>query len=96
MTRGEVLELARFAAQLVKASVVEPAIGDGPEEIRLDEIPTEDRAFIFEWACRALGSDRGTGVSPVPTHGQDRRDTSGVKEDHASPSSDGLERFCAQ
>jgi hypothetical protein len=79
MTREEVLELARFAAQLVEASVVEPAIGDGPEEIRLDEIPTEDRAFIFEWACRALGTSGA----------------SSVKEEPSSPSVDGLERFCA-
>jgi hypothetical protein len=56
MTREDVLELARFAAQLVKASVVRPAIGDGPDEIPLDDIPIEDRAFIFEWACRALRS----------------------------------------
>lgn len=54
MTREDVLELARFAAQLVKASVVQPAIGDGADEIPLDEIPVEDRAFIFQWACRAL------------------------------------------
>lgn len=103
MTREEVLELARFAAQLVQASVVTPAIGEGPGEISLDEIPIEDRAFIFEWACRALGSGpdeahsaRGTGISPVPRHDRDGRATSGAKEDHASPSSDGLERFCAQ
>ena len=79
MTREEVLELARFAAQLVKASVVAPAIGDGPEEICLDDIPTEDRAFIFEWACRALGTSGA----------------SSVKEEPSSPSVDGLERFCA-
>jgi len=103
MTREEVLELARFAAQLVKASVVAPAIGEGPDEISLDEIPIEDRAFIFEWACRALGSGPGeansarrSGLPPVARHGQDGRATSGIKEDHASPSSDGLERFCAQ
>ena len=56
MTREDVLELARFAAQLVKASVIEPTIGEGPDEIALDDIPIEDRAFIFEWACRALGA----------------------------------------
>jgi hypothetical protein len=58
LTREEILDLASFAARLVEASVVEPAIGDGPDEILLDEIPIRDRAFIFEWACRALsGSD---------------------------------------
>lgn len=54
LTREDVLELARFAAQLVKASVVEPALGDGAGEIPFDDIPVEDRAFIFQWACRAL------------------------------------------
>jgi hypothetical protein len=60
----EVLELARFACELVKASVVRPAIGDGANEIRFEEIPVEDRAFIFQWACRALnapGSDGDSG-----------------------------------
>lgn len=54
LTRDEILDLAGFAQQLVKASVVKPAIGDGPDEIPMDEIPVKDRAFIFEWACRAL------------------------------------------
>jgi hypothetical protein len=80
MTREDVLELARFAAQLVKASVVAPAIGEGPDEIALDDIPIEDRAFIFEWACRALSASGA----------------SSTKEDLSSPSIDGLERFCAQ
>jgi hypothetical protein len=73
ISREEILDLATFAAQLVKASVVRPAIGEGPDEIRLDDIPIEDRAFIFEWACRALGrpAPGGAGVpdpasSPVP------------------------------
>jgi hypothetical protein len=62
--RGEdVLELARFACELVKASVLRPAIGDGPEEIRFEEIPVEDRAFIFQWACRALDASGGGEVS---------------------------------
>ena len=61
MTREEVLELAAFARQLVKASVVKPAIDEGPEEIALDDIPVQDRAFIFEWACRALGKESGVG-----------------------------------
>src|SRR4030042_1883073 len=55
ISREEILDLARFAAQLVKASVVAPAVGDGPDEVCLDDISIEDRAFIFEWACRALG-----------------------------------------
>ena len=63
LSRQDVLELARFAAELVRASVVDPAIGEGPEEIRLDDIPIEDRAFIFEWACRAL-RDSGTKEDP--------------------------------
>lgn len=61
MTREEILELAAFARQLVKASVVKPAIGEGPDEIALDDIPVQDRAFIFEWACRALGRKSGVG-----------------------------------
>ena len=54
LSREDVVELARFAADLVRASVVEPAVGDGPGEILLEDIPIEDRTFIFEWACRAL------------------------------------------
>jgi hypothetical protein len=54
LNREDVLEFARFAADLVRSSVVEPAIGGGPDEIRFDDIPIEDRTFIFEWACRAL------------------------------------------
>jgi hypothetical protein len=54
MTRQEIVDLAAFARQLVEASVVEPPIGDGPGEMPMDEIPVKDRAFIFEWACRAL------------------------------------------
>jgi hypothetical protein len=63
MTREDVLELARFACELVKASVVRPALGDGQDEIRFEEIPVEDRAFIFQWACRALNSSGGDGDS---------------------------------
>jgi hypothetical protein len=55
LSRDDILDLARFATQLVRASVVQPRIGEGPEEISLDDIPVEDRAFIFEWACRSLG-----------------------------------------
>jgi len=54
ITRDEILDLAGFARQLVKASVVKPRIGDGPEEMAMDDIPVQDRAYIFEWACRAL------------------------------------------
>jgi hypothetical protein len=58
MTREEILDLAWFARQLVKASVVKPRIGDGQGEVPLDDIPVRDRAFIFEWACRALREGR--------------------------------------
>lgn len=57
MTREEILELAQFAEQMVKAAVVEPCIGNGPGEIAVEDIPIQDRAFIFEWACRAWNSD---------------------------------------
>jgi hypothetical protein len=80
LSREDVLELARFAAQLVQASVVRPAIGEGPNEIALDDIPIADRAFIFEWACRALGE---SGENPA-------------KEDPSSSPAGELERFCAQ
>ena len=55
ISREEVLELAKFSTQLVRASIVDPPVGEGPDDIRLDEIPIKDRAFIFQWACRALG-----------------------------------------
>jgi hypothetical protein len=60
LTREEILDLAAFAARLVAASVVDPPIGDRPDEIALDEIPIGDRAFIFEWACRALDANDAT------------------------------------
>ena len=67
LTREEIIELASFAARLVMASVVDPPIGDGPDEIALDDIPIRDRAFIFEWACRALnGSDEGVAPEGMP------------------------------
>ena len=59
ISREEVIELARFAVELVKASVVEPALGEGDGEIAIEDVPIEDRAFIFEWACRALGAGDG-------------------------------------
>ena len=67
ISRQEILDLARFAAQLVKTSIIEPPIGEGPGEIALEEIPIEDRAFIFEWACRALSETEArspAGASP--------------------------------
>jgi hypothetical protein len=87
MTREDVLELARFAAHLVRASVIEPTIGDGPGEIAFDDIPLEDRVFIFQWACRAL-KDAGGEDAAGAAHAD--------KEDHSSPSADGLERFRAE
>jgi hypothetical protein len=86
LTRGEIIELASFAARLVAASVVDPPIGDGPDEIALDDIPIRDRAFIFEWACRALNeSDEGA----VPAGTAVAADRS-AKEDISSAR---LERF---
>jgi len=93
ISREEVLDLARFARQLVEASIVEPPIGEGPGEIPLDEIPVADRAFLFEWACRSLGP-AGEGAAPhsaadhalaSPTDGATSR-----QEDLSSPQ---LERF---
>ncbi len=80
MTSEEILELARFAARLVEASVIEPAIGDGPGEIPIAELPADDCAFIFEWACRALGEPEGSTT----------RSRRGAK---AEVSSEKLERF---
>lgn len=82
LTREEIIDLANFATQLVKASVVEPAIGIGPDEIALDEISIEDRAFIFEWACRTLSPKGQAAVSEASRPAG--------KEDL---SSDQLERF---
>jgi hypothetical protein len=91
ISREEILELARFATHLVKASVVRPPIGEGPDEISLDDIPVEDRGYILAWACRALSQPAaepqraGSGVPrPVP---------SSTQEDL---SSDKLERFRAK
>lgn len=78
MTRDEILELARFAGQMVRAAIIEPRLGNGPGEIALDEIPVGDRAFIFEWACRAWSADPpGAGSSgkedrPIPQSGIER------------------------
>jgi hypothetical protein len=101
MTREEILELAAFARQLVKASVVKPAIGEGPDEIALDDIPIQDRAFIFEWACRALGNKSGVGSrqsgvgqepfsSPTPNSQLPTPGSAGQQE---GLSSEKLERF---
>ncbi len=84
ISREDILDLARFATQLVRASVVEPRIGEGPGEISLDDIPVEDRAFIFEWACRSLGERADNSSS----HAQASRNS--TQEDLSSPR---LERF---
>ncbi len=78
LTREEILDLARFATQLVEASVVEPRIGNGPDQIPLEEIPIVDRTFIFEWACRALSDGSGTPAgsgqedASIPPRGMER------------------------
>lgn len=85
LTREEIIDLAAFAARLVEASVVDPRIGDGPDEIALEDIPVRDRAFIFEWACRALSGD-DLGDSAETAH----RAAHSAKEE---PSSASLEKF---
>ena len=86
LTRDEIVDLAAFAARLVEASVVDPPIGEGPDEIARDDIPVRDRAFIFEWACRALSGedtrDSADGAVHTVAHS--------TKEE---PSSASLERF---
>jgi hypothetical protein len=86
LTREEILDLANFAAQLVEASVVDPPIGDGPDAISLDDIPIRDRAFIFEWACRALsGNDSG-----APAQGAPNAAAHSIKEDLSSAKLEGF------
>ena len=82
LTREEILDLAAFAARLVEASVVDPPIGDGPDEISLDEIPIRDRAFIFEWACRALDT--------MPAEEAAGSELHAAKEELSSASLEGL------
>jgi hypothetical protein len=91
LSREEILELARFATQLVLASVVKPHIGNGPGEIPLEEIPIEDRAFIFEWACRSLGQSAGN--SPSTNPGDGSSPSRQVDSDQEDLSSVKLERF---
>lgn len=86
LTREEILDLARFAARLVEASVVDPPIGEGPDKIPLDEIPIRDRAFIFEWACRALGGDGAASDGLANAATSDKEDLSSAT----------LERFCQE
>ena len=87
LTREEILDLASFAARLVVASVVDPPIGDGPDEILLDDIPICDRAFIFEWACRALSGDDARTLAQGPANNA----ANATKEDLSSAK---LEGFC--
>lgn len=94
ISREEILDLARFATQLVEASIVEPAIGDAPGEIALEEIPVEDRAFIFEWACRALGE--GELANPRRDKQSDRAGGASGKQEDLSIPQDGMERFRAK
>ncbi|HEX5410475.1 MAG TPA: hypothetical protein VFZ27_01285 [Terriglobia bacterium] len=86
LTREEILDLAAFAARLVEASVVEPRIGEGPDAIALEDIPIGDRAFIFEWACRALDGDDMGGSA-------DDASNSIAHPAKEEPSSASLERF---
>jgi hypothetical protein len=92
LTRDEILDLAGFARQLVRASVVKPSIGDGPDEIAMDDIPVRDRAFIFEWACRAL-----KGSTKNETRNSKLENGPSAIANHKSPmeglSSEKLERF---
>ena len=94
LSREEVLELARFATQLVLASVVKPAIGSGPGEMAFEDIPIEDRAFIFEWACRALGQPGGNGSSQANPGGAASLEQPSLGEEELS--SVRLERFRAK
>lgn len=106
MTRQEIVDLAAFARQLVEASVVEPPIGDGPGEMPMDEIPVKDRAFIFEWACRALGQKEGVGsresgvgqsraggTSPTPYSREPTPESDADRQEGHSIPQSGMERF---
>jgi hypothetical protein len=93
ISREEILDLARFARQLVEASIVEPPVGEGPGEIPLDDIPVEDRAFVFEWACRSLAP---VSESPAPhslAGGSQASPTGGGTSTQEDLSSLQLERF---
>jgi hypothetical protein len=96
ISREEILELARFATQIIRAAVVEPRIGEEPGEIALEEIPMQDRVFIFEWACRAFGKEP---QHPSPAEGGDgtRAGTSPDRnlsnEEGQSILENGIERF---
>lgn len=80
LTREEVIDLAKFAARLVISSVVDPPIGDGPDELPLEEIPLRDRAYIFEWACRGLSGTGGSIEAPVgPAKNPTREELSSEK-----------------
>jgi len=99
MTREEIMDLAQFARQLVKASIVEPPVGDGPGEISLDDIPVKDRAFIFEWACRALrsepnGESRKSKIEAANSQVGDRQSAIANRQSSMEgPSSEKLGRF---
>jgi len=95
ISREDILELAKFSTQIVRASIVDPPVGDGPGEIRLEEIPIKDRAFIFQWACRALGQAEAAAQGSSTAAGYDSRAATArfnnlPEEDLSSAS---LERF---
>jgi hypothetical protein len=93
ISRDDILDLARFARQLVEASIVEPPLGEGPGEISLDDVPIEDRAFIFEWACRSLDQERDNTTSHPASSGSQTSAAGGPNSTQEDLSSAKLERF---
>ena len=90
LSREEIIELAKFAVRIVEISVVDPPIGEGPGAISLDDIPLRDRAYIFEWACRALSGKHDPGANVDTPHGFTK------PSNQEELSSDKLERFCSK
>lgn len=90
ISREEILELARFATQMIRAAVIEPRIGEGANEIALEEIPLQDRVFIFEWACGEDG--RIPAPSPESEAGSRPSNELSIEEGQSIPQN-GIERF---
>ena len=96
ISREEILELAGFATQIIRAAVVEPRIGEEPGEIALEEIPMQDRVFIFEWACRAFDEEpqpHGAAEGSDNAHADSRADGKFLSEEGQSIPRNGIERF---